>query len=153
MISLALEKAVANHPFVHGMAARHLHILSDAAMLTQFEAGQTIFHEGDIANRFYLIQTGRLSVETRTSRGEPVIIQTLTGGDVLGWSWLFAPYYWHFSAAALEPTRAVFFYGTRLRESCEEDPEFGFEVMRRVAVVVRQRLEATLRDAVELGSR
>jgi len=62
---------------------------------------------------------------------------------VLGWSWLFPPYNWHFSARAVEPTTAIFFYGTRLREECEDDPAFGFELMKRVAAIVIQRLQVT----------
>ena len=45
-----------------------------------------------------------------------VPIRTLGPGDDLAWAWLFPPYDMHFSAWAIEPTRAIFFYGTRLRE-------------------------------------
>jgi len=68
-------------------------------------------------------------------------IQTVGPGDVLGWSWLFWPYTWRFDARALEPVKAIFFYGTRLREHCEEDPLFGYELMKRVAQVAIERLQ------------
>jgi CRP-like cAMP-binding protein len=151
MIPSTLEKAVASHPFVQGMKPEHVSILSECAMLMEFSQGQLIFQEGDISNRFYLIQQGRARLETQRPNGETVSIQTIGAGDILGWSWLFPPYYWHFSACALEPTRAVFFYGTRLRERCEEDRDFGYELMKRMAAVVVQRLQATVQESLRLA--
>ena len=68
---------------------------------------------------------------------------------MLGWSWLFPPYYWHFDARALEPTTAIFFYGTRLREQCEQDHDFGYEIMKRMTQVVIQRLQATRKQLLK----
>jgi CRP/FNR family cyclic AMP-dependent transcriptional regulator len=152
MMSSDLEKAVANHPFLRGMLPAHLRILAESAMFTRFDAGEVVFHQGEIANRFYLLQAGRVSVETRTPEGKVITIQNLGPGDVLGWSWLFAPYYWHFSACALESTQAIFFYGTRLREICEQDREFGYELMRRVTAVLMHRLQVTLQNSLRLAS-
>jgi CRP-like cAMP-binding protein len=141
-----LEQAVASHPFVRGMCSAHLSILSSCAMFTEFKAGQVVFREGEIANRFYLIQRGRVSLETHGNGSGSVTVHTIGAGDVLGWSWLFAPYYWHFSACALERTEAIFFYGTRLREHCEQDRQFGYQLMRRVSAVLIERLQTTLKQ-------
>jgi CRP-like cAMP-binding protein len=146
-----LEKAVAQHPFVRGMTEAQVQLLTQCAMLTEFEADQVIFREGDIANRFYLIQRGQVSLETAGAEGSVIQIQTVGPGEVVGWSWLFAPYYWHFSARASEPTQAVFFYGTRLRECCDDDTEFGYHLMRRMAVVVMHRLQATVNGSIRLA--
>jgi CRP/FNR family transcriptional regulator, cyclic AMP receptor protein len=76
-------------------------------------------------------------------------IQTLGPGDDLGWSWLFPPYYLHLSARALEPTRTIFFHGTRLREQCEQDHDLGYQLMKRIAEVLIQRLRATQQRLME----
>ena len=151
MTSTALAHAVTTHPFVRGMSAAHLQILSECAMFTRFDAGQMIFHEGEIANRFYLIRSGKISLETRAAESGVITVDTIGPGDVLGWSWLFAPFYWHFSACAIEPADAIFFYGTRLRERCEEDRQFGYELMKRVATVLTERLQATLKQSLRLA--
>ncbi len=153
MIPFNLEKAVFSHPFLHGMSESHLRMLSECAMLTKFEAGQVVFHEGEIANRFYLIQQGKVSLESRAGAAGIIALQTIGAGEVLGWSWLFAPYYWHFDARALEPTQAIFFYGTRLREQCEQDREFGYQLMRRMALVLMQRLQVSAKESLRLASR
>jgi len=110
-------------------------------MESHFEAGDLIFSEGDPANRIYLLKNGKVVLEC-DSESEPTVIQTLGPGDVLGWSWLFPPFYWHFDARAEQPTDAIFFYGTRLRELCEADHDLGYELMKRTAKVAIKRLMA-----------
>ena len=133
---------IAEHPFLAGMKPAHVHILSDCAMETEFAESQLIFREGDLANRFYLIVDGSVALESGARDGRKVLIETLGRGDVLGWSWLFPPYYWHFGALALKPTRAIFFYGTRLRAQCDEDHDFGYELIKRMTSVVVRRLQS-----------
>jgi CRP-like cAMP-binding protein len=151
MSSAALEAAIASHPFVSGLSYAQVQVLTECAMLTRFEKGQVIFHEGDIANRFYLVRDGAVSLETRGDQEESISVQVVGPGDVIGWSWLFPPYYWHFSACAVEPTQAIFFYGTRLRECCEEDRELGYQLMKRVTVILMQRLQITIRESIRLA--
>ena len=138
----SLVTQIAAHPFLAGMSQTHLNMLCDCAMQTQFTKDQLIFREGDLANRFYLIQEGRVALESRVGGEHTVLIQTVGTGDVLGWSWLFPPYYWHFDARTLAPTEAIFFYGTRLRAQCDEDHEFGYELIKRMAAVVILRLQS-----------
>ena len=80
----------------------------------------------------------------------PAPFQTIGDGDVLGWSWLFPPFYSHFGARALEPTQSIFLYGTRLREECKQNYEFGYTLMKRTVAVVIQRLQATRGRLVEI---
>ena len=49
-------------------------------------------------------------------------------------------------ARVIEATTAIFFYGTRLREQCEEDHDLGYELMKRMTQVVIQRLQATRKE-------
>ena len=144
--SKELVAALQKHPFFKGLSEAHYELLASCAMRTTFKAGDTIFKEGDVANRFYLIEEGEVLLEAELSPHEHVGVQRMKGGDVLGWSWLFPPYYWHFSAHAQTPVTAVFFYGTRLRERCEQDPVLGYELMKRVSEIVIRRLQVTRRE-------
>jgi CRP/FNR family transcriptional regulator, cyclic AMP receptor protein len=136
-----LEAAVAAHPFLIGINAPHIRLLADCAMRCQFAAGQVIFRKGDTANRFYLIERGKVALES--SAGDQVVrIDEVGGGDLLGWSWIFPPYVWHFDARAIEPTTAIFMYGTILREYCDADPALGYELFKRMSEVMMRRLQA-----------
>ena len=136
-----LENDVAAHPFFCGLSEHHIRLLADCAMRTHFDAGQIIFREGESANRFYLIEKGEIALESSAGRGQSIVIEQLGENDLLGWSWLFPPYVWHFTARAARPTSALFFYGTMLREYCEKDHTLGFELFRRMSEVMVRRLQ------------
>lgn len=144
-----IVRLIAAHPFFKGLSDMYVRKLAESAMLTTFRAGELIFREGDMANRFYLIREGKVVLEAPQRDMEPLVIQTIGAGDVLGWSWLYPPYYWHFDARAAEPIKAIFFYGTRLREYCEADHSFGYELMKRTAEVVISRLQAERKRLLE----
>lgn len=112
-------------------------------MLVSWQPGEVIFREGEPANRFYVIRQVKVALESGRRDAAPVLIQHVGAGDVLGWSWLFPPYYWHFDARAVEPTSAIFFYGTRLREKSEESPDLGYELMKRMVAIIIHRFQAT----------
>ena len=146
----ALPAAIAAHRFTAGMRPDHVKRLVDVAMFKQFKQGEVVFREGEPANRFYLIIRGKIALESAGHGESPPLVQFIGEGDVLGWSWLFPPYYWHFGARAAEPTDAIFFYGTRLRIQCEEEPAFGYELMKRVAAIVVKRLQITRVQLLQL---
>jgi CRP/FNR family transcriptional regulator, cyclic AMP receptor protein len=140
--SESISVRVALHPFLAGMNRTQLALLSKCAIAVHFKKGQTILPEGELANRFYLIESGKVVLESGEKSGNPLIIETIGAGDLLGWSWMFPPYVWNFTARAIEPTDAIFFYGTILREYCERDPSFGYELFKRMAPVMLRRLQA-----------
>ena len=132
------------------MNRTQLALLADCAMAAHFETGQTILREGEFANRCYLVETGKVVLESGGSVGEPLVIETIGAGDLLGWSWMFPPYVWQFTARAVEPASAIFFYGAMLREYCEKDHSFGFELLKRISAVMVKRLQAAQKQMLSL---
>ena len=59
-----LAARVTLHPFLAGMNRAQLALLTDCAMATHFKKGQTILREGEFANRFYLIESGKVVLES-----------------------------------------------------------------------------------------
>jgi CRP/FNR family transcriptional regulator, cyclic AMP receptor protein len=144
---------VALHPFLAGINRLQLTLLTDCAMASHFKPGQLMLREGENANRFYLIESGKVVLESSEGFGEPVVVETIGAGDLLGWSWMFPPYVWHFTARAVEPVEAIFFYGTILREYCEKDNSLGFELFKRMAPVMLRRLQAARRKMISIHAR
>jgi CRP-like cAMP-binding protein len=140
--SRQLLAIIARQRFFKGLSEPHLQLLNASAMFIEYKAGEQILREGQPANRFYLVLEGKVVLETEAEERGMIPIQTLRPGDDLGWSWLFPPYRLHFSARAIEPTKALFFFGPRLRQQCEENHEFGYEIMKRVAAAMLQGLDA-----------
>ena len=148
-----LANDIAESPFFRGMSDQHIRVLASAACRTHFSEDQVIFHQGETANRFYLIEEGLIELEVTLEPGERRIVAgAITPGGVLGWSWLFAPYEWQFTARALNRTSAVFFYGTVLRERCEADPSLGFELFKRMAQEMVKRLQSARRRLLKAGA-
>lgn len=145
-----LAATIAAHRFTAGMKPEHLKKLVASAMFKEFEPDNIVFREGDPANRFYLICEGKVALESKGDGESAPLVQLVGEDEVLGWSWLFPPHYWHFTARAAEPTKAIFFYGTRLREHCEEDPTLGYELMKRMAAVVIKRLQIARVQLIQL---
>ena len=80
-VQLSIEAAISRHPFLAGLSPHHLRLLSDCAMPARFTAGELIFKEGDPANRFYLIQKGKVALECRTKDNAETLIQIIGSGD------------------------------------------------------------------------
>ncbi len=140
--SESLASRVTLHPFFIGMSRAHLALLASCASSTHFRMGQPILREGEVANHFYLIESGTAVIESGAGLGDPVVIETIGPGDFVGWSWMFPPYLWHFTARAAEPVSALSFNGTTLREHCDQDPVLGYELLKRASAVLLRRMQA-----------
>jgi len=135
-------KSLPEHPLFAGMGQTDCHILAECSMRTTFEPGTIVVESGEPANCFYLIINGLLALET-PGDSSPLRVQTIGPGDVLGWSWFFPPYCWHFDAIAKEQTDVIFFYGSRLRQECDRNHDFGYELFRRMSQILVTRLQTT----------
>ncbi|HXY16448.1 MAG TPA: cyclic nucleotide-binding domain-containing protein [Terriglobales bacterium] len=138
-----LERIIAEHPFFAGLDGGFTNLMVSCASNVRFQPGTYIFKEGDAANTFYLIRAGKVALEVRAPQHSPIIISTLEVGDILGWSWLLAPYQWKFHARAIDEVRAIALDGKCLRTKCEENHDLGYEVLKRFARIIEQRLDAT----------
>jgi CRP-like cAMP-binding protein len=137
-----IERRLAAHRFLKGMSRHHLELLALCATPTEFDKGQIIFREGDPANGFYLLETGSVVLEGKTRAGQPVVIDTVSAGEPLGWSWLFPPYIWEFDARATKACKAICLSGIMLRQHRDEDLTLSHELHKRVSEVMVRRLQA-----------
>lgn len=144
-----LETTLLQHPFFKDLEPRHVRLIVGCASNVRFQSGDFLLREGEEANQFYLLRYGKVALQVMGPHG-PLTIETLSAGEVLGWSWLFPPYRWQFDAQALELVRAIAFDGRCLRSKCDEDRDLGYELMRRFAQVMVQRLQATRMQLLDL---
>jgi CRP/FNR family cyclic AMP-dependent transcriptional regulator len=143
---------VALHPFLAGMNRTQLTLLTDCGVSVRFKPGDIILRKGDRADRFFLIETGKVVLESRKDHSEPVVVDTIGAGDLLGWSWMFPPYAWQFTARAVAPTRAIFFAGSVLREYCERDHSLGYDLLKRMNAVMTRRMQNARRKMLGVHS-
>lgn len=145
-----LERILADHAFFRDFDKNYLQLMVSCASNVRFEAGTYLFHEGEAANRFFLVREGKVALEVPTPQHTSLTIQTLNEGDVLGWSWLIPPYRWRFDAKAVTPTRAFAMEGECLRAKCEADQALGYQFLKRFTPLIVQRLQATRGNLLEV---
>lgn len=138
------DVALADHPFVAGLEPGHLETLSSCLVGTsQWRPGETILLRGSPADACHLLIDGTVAIEIRSPGTAPRTIQTLYGGDVLGWSWLFEPHLWTFDVRSVADSSAFTFDAELLRDAIGADAVFGLAVVKRVAKAIVNRLKAT----------
>jgi CRP/FNR family transcriptional regulator, cyclic AMP receptor protein len=140
-------------PVFHGLKPAWLELIAGCGSNVHFEQGAMLFREGDPADTFYVVRHGSVALETYVPARGPAMIETLEAGEVVGWSWLFPPYRWHFDARALTSVRATGFDGACLRGKCADDPKLGYDLMTRFAQVLIERLQWTRLRLLDLYGR
>ena len=145
-----LEPIIKEHRFFKDLKQEYLDIIVGCGANVRFKAGDIIFKEGQEANNFYLIREGLVAVDVPVGHHNAITIQTMSGGDILGWSWLIPPHQARFNCRASQDTRAIAFDGACLRGKCEQNHDLGYELLMRLTTVVTKRLEATRLQLINL---
>jgi CRP-like cAMP-binding protein len=107
-----------------------------------------VLREGEPASGFYLIETGTVALEGKTEDGKMVVVDRITAGEPLGWSWLFPPYLWSHDARATEPCTALCFSGLLLRQHRDDDLTLSHELHKRASEVMVRRLDVARKKLI-----
>ena len=135
-----VENIITKHPFFEGLKPQFLALIAGCGRNVKFDEGEYVFREGEVADYFFLLRHGRVALEITVPDREPLTVQTLDAGMVLGVSWLVPPYRQSWDAKVLELTRAVALDAECLRGKCEADPELGYSLMKKFVPAVVDRL-------------
>lgn len=148
MADADLRTYLAQHPFFGGLSQAQLDLVASYASAATYGAQQRVFKYDTDANQFYILREGKVGVEIPAIAVEPLRIQTVGSGGVLGWSWLIPPYRWAFDARAITTSEIVILDGARLRAECDKDPKLGYELVKRFAALMAERLNASRLAAI-----
>ena len=149
MTKRSIEKRIAASELFSALSPDFIQFVAAHARVRSFAKGEVLFHYGERADRFYLIEHGHVSVEVAAITGPALELQDLGPGAVLGWSWLIAPHTWSFQARAKTAVELLEFDGNVILAHCEEDPRFGYEVLKRFAALMSERLHFARRKMME----
>ena len=136
-----LDELLAAAPVFAGLGPDDLTLIAGCAQNVGFDEDELVFREGEPADTCSVVRRGRVALELHTPERGGLVIETIEPGEVVGWSWLFEPYRWHFDARADTPVRAIAFDGACLRRKCDEDHHLGYTLTKRLLYEVQQRLE------------
>jgi len=147
------KRILHEHCFFKSFPEEHLLTLAGCASNVRFRKGEQIFHQGEAADNFYIVRSGKVAINFATVDRGDITVETLSDNEVIGWSWLFPPYTWHYDAHAIEETRAIALDGKCLRTKCEADPAMGYELMKQFSGMVVERLKATQLQLLDMYGR
>jgi len=135
--------ALAGHAFLRGMSPSDVGLLADAAAAIDLPAGRRLFDEGAPAANCWLLTDGQVALDLSMPGRQNLIVETLGGGDVIGFSWLSPPHQWQFGAQVLEPATAFELDGPAVQTLCDDHPGLGYQLAMRMLAAAVRRLQAT----------
>ncbi|MGZ5384408.1 MAG: Crp/Fnr family transcriptional regulator [Acidimicrobiia bacterium] len=147
---LSPEEVLTEHPFFTGISDDHLEFLVSVARPLHIESNRFLFRQGSTADCFLVLHNGDMALELHVGARGARIIQTISPGEVVGWSWLFPPYRWMFDGRALNTVDCLCLDGEAVRTRMETDHEFGYEVFRRFGEVIVEALNRTRLQLLDL---
>jgi CRP/FNR family cyclic AMP-dependent transcriptional regulator len=110
-----------------------------------YNAGDFIFYEAAAANDFHILEEGEISLlvtsrKAGTKKLVQIPVDTVTKGDIFGWSSLVVPHSRNMSALCVKRSTVVAVSGTELNELMDRNHSLGYEVMKSLVRVVARRL-------------
>jgi len=136
-----ISSVLAETPFFASLSPEHRQLCASYASWATYNAGQFLLFAGTEADRCLVLASGKVDLEVTGDTG-PVTVETLGPHEVIGWSWLVAPYRWGASALAAEGVAAVSLDAVALRSACEANVDLHYELMAAVCPLVGDRLLA-----------
>ena len=130
------------HEFFSEFSDDVLKFLCECSSTREIKKGQILFLQGEHADKFYVVRSGRISLQMPAIMGPTLEIQTVDEDQVLGWSWLISPYQWNFQTKAEDDSELLQFDGAAILAQCEQDPKLGFELVKKFAALMSVGLNA-----------
>jgi len=138
-----IKDLLSEHPFFKDLEPEHIEFIVSCGKNVHIKKDEQVFREGEEADFFYLIRSGKIALDIYGAARGRIRIQTLEKGEILGWSWLIPPHKWNFTGTAVEETSVIALDGKCLRGKCEEDHELGYKLLKRFSTVLAKRLAWT----------
>jgi len=134
---------LAEQPFFEGMEVGQLQSIAGCSRLERYDAGTLLLRQGEDADAAHLLLEGSVVLELAVPGREPLVVETLAAGELVGASWLLPPAQAHFDVRARDRVTSLRIGTACLRRAMEGDSALGYAFCRRFMEVVVRRLQAT----------
>ena len=146
----SFESVLAETSIFGDLSVEHIAAIAGCAENVTYPAKARIYREGDHADQFLIIREGHVAIDMESVHRGVLTVHTAGPGEVLGWSWLFPPYQWHYNARAVEDTQAIALDADCLRAKKNQDPALGYALMKGFSAIMLSRLEATRMQLMDI---
>jgi len=135
------EEMLSQHPFTRGMDPAQIDRLGGCGEPRTIPAGEYLWRQGNLADTLFIVQSGVVTLEIWIPNQGPLAVETVSGQEVVGWSWFGPPHLWHFDARAVTNVTGLALNGVCVESACELDARLGYELLKRLNVIVATRLQ------------
>ena len=142
-----IQKVLAGCELFKGLDQSEIKNIAKMCRVNTFKTGALVYQEGDFGENIYIIAKGQVILERTVdmeSREGRVIIATLGKGRVFGcWSTLLdEAHIMMLRTFCQTPATILVLKGAELRKGMVSDTGFGFNVMERLCLLLRERIQA-----------
>lgn len=130
-----------NTELFNGLEEPQLGVILSHSSVESFPEGRTIFYQGDVAHRLYVLIEGSVTLTVET--GEKIDMMTSTIDQeraIFGMPSLLQPFRYNVTAACLKPSTLLIVAADRIIELMTQDPKIGMEIMKKLASIYFRRL-------------
>lgn len=121
--------------------------LHDEKSVRKYTAGETLFRENQSADAIYCIHKGQIKLFKTGELGESQVIRLLGSGDIVGYRPVVANEPFAATAEVIEETMACVIPKTLLFDLIRNAPEFGLQLMAKLAQELRKSEEQLVRQS------
>lgn len=140
---------IRRYPYFSGLSIEKINQLANLAEVVENKKGYYFHHEGSEISKVYIIVEGEVSLITIfPKQDKEVVINTLGTGDVFGWTSLIPPYTAGAGAKAASKCKLIQFDAQKLRTKFNQDYEFGYMMMVKIAQIIRERLDSIVMETL-----
>jgi CRP-like cAMP-binding protein len=120
-------------PLFQGLAAAVLARVRGKARTRAIVAGELFFNEGEAADAFFVLTSGRVKLTQLTPEGHQVVLRIIGAGDAFGGAGAFGDETYPISAEAVEPAVALVWTSGAMRQLLETEPRVALNAVQFVA--------------------
>lgn len=133
MSSTQLSRAlIQNLEMFKSLSNAELDKLLQDASVCRLQEGDAAFHQGQVAERFYVLLHGRLKVVQTTPDGEQIIVRHVNVGDVFGMARAMHRNHYPASTLAVQESLALSWPATAWDTLMAQSPLFASSAIRTV---------------------
>ncbi len=117
----------------------------------RLEVNTALFHQGDTADRFYLLLDGQITLTRVLPEGQEKLVEVISPGQSFAEPLLFSDFrYYSETACALKTSNLISIDGAHYRHVLEQHPQACLELLNSLSQRLHQRLNEI--DTLSLGN-
>jgi CRP/FNR family transcriptional regulator len=132
-----------NIRFFDNYSDEHLKIFIGISSIKDFKVKDILFEQYDELSDVYILLEGCLSIGISLAQEKRIRLGTLEEGQLFSWSAVFRPYISTAWVMATCPTKVLAIDAKKLNLEFQNNCEFGFITMSKIAQTISNRLSDT----------